>query len=92
MPTHGSSITACNNLVRCGLGAALVSAIQPLLGAGYAYLLLGGICALMVPVVYLRLDIRIGPRCRARRIRMAEQQTEKDRARGKAEVEVAAAA
>ncbi|KAJ7090824.1 MFS general substrate transporter [Mycena belliarum] len=93
MPTHGSSITACNNLVRCGLGAALVSAIQPLLdalGAGYAYLLLGGICALMVPVVYL--DIRIGPRCRARRIRMAEQQKEKDRARVKEEVEVAAAA
>ncbi|KAJ7090815.1 MFS general substrate transporter [Mycena belliarum] len=93
MPTHGSSITACNNLVRCGLGAALVSAIQPLLdalGAGYTYLLLGGICALTGPIVYL--VIRIGPRSRARRIRLAEQQKEKDKenARGKSEAGPAA--
>ncbi|KAJ7889957.1 MFS general substrate transporter [Mycena olivaceomarginata] len=33
MPTQGSAITACNNLVRCGLGAGLVSGIQPLLDA-----------------------------------------------------------
>ncbi|KAJ6511665.1 MFS general substrate transporter [Mycena vulgaris] len=73
MPAQGSATTACNNLVRCSLGAALVSAIAPLLdtlGAGFAYLLLGGICALMLPVVYV--VIRVGPRCRARRIRMAE--------------------
>ncbi|KAJ7159064.1 MFS general substrate transporter [Mycena crocata] len=75
MPSQGSAITACNNLVRCSLGAALVSAIQPLLdalGAGYSYLLLGGIAALMVPTVYL--VVRVGPRCRARRIRIAESQ------------------
>ncbi|KAJ6511751.1 major facilitator superfamily domain-containing protein [Mycena vulgaris] len=73
MPAQGSATTACNNLVRCSLGAALVSAIAPLLdalGAGFAYLLLGGICALMLPVVYV--VIRVGPRRHARRIRMAE--------------------
>ncbi|KAJ6594563.1 MFS general substrate transporter [Mycena capillaripes] len=82
MPTQGSAITACNNLVRCGLGAGLVSGIQPLLdalGPGYSYLLLGGICALMGPLVYL--VVYIGPRCRARRIRIAEMDMEKERAR-----------
>ncbi|KAJ7430636.1 hypothetical protein B0H11DRAFT_2210930 [Mycena galericulata] len=33
MPSQGSAITACNNLVRCSLGAGLVSAIQPILEA-----------------------------------------------------------
>ncbi|KAJ7671742.1 major facilitator superfamily domain-containing protein [Mycena rosella] len=81
IPQNGS-ITACNNLVRCSLGAALVSAIQPLLdalGTGYAYLLLGGICALMGPVVYL--VVRVGPGCRARRGRMAEMEMERERER-----------
>ncbi|KAJ7162208.1 hypothetical protein C8R46DRAFT_1037463 [Mycena filopes] len=85
MPTHGSSITACNNLVRCSLGAGPVSAIQPLLdalGAGYAYVLLGGLVALASPLLYV--VVRIGPRCRARRIRMAE--VEKERIRAKEEI------
>ncbi|KAJ7762474.1 MFS general substrate transporter [Mycena metata] len=85
MPSHGSSITACNNLVRCSLGAGLVSAIQPLLdalGAGYAYLLLGGIAALMGPLLYV--VVRIGPRCRARRIRIAEMQKERSRVKEEA--------
>ncbi|KAJ7028560.1 major facilitator superfamily domain-containing protein [Mycena alexandri] len=85
MPTYGSSITACNNLVRCSLGAGLVSAIQPLLdalGAGYAYLLLGGIATLMGPLVYV--VVRIGPRSRARRIRIAEMQKERLRAKQEA--------
>ncbi|KAJ6573483.1 MFS general substrate transporter [Mycena vulgaris] len=80
MPAQGSSITACNNLVRCALGAGLVSGIQPLLdalGAGYAYLLLGGVCALMGPVVWLL--VRVGPRCRARRRRMEERERERER-------------
>ncbi|KAJ7656393.1 MFS general substrate transporter [Mycena polygramma] len=82
IPTQGSAITACNNLVRCSLGAGLVSAMQPLLdalGAGYAYLLLGGISALMAPLMYL--VIYIGPRCRVRRIRMAEARKEHARAK-----------
>ncbi|KAF8143315.1 major facilitator superfamily domain-containing protein [Mycena galopus ATCC 62051] len=86
MPTQGSAITACNNLVRCSLGAGLVSGIQPLLdalGTGYTYLLLGGVSALMGPLLYL--VMHIGPRCRARRIRIAEVQREreKENARGK---------
>ncbi|KAK7018881.1 MFS domain-containing protein [Favolaschia claudopus] len=72
MPTRGSAITACNNLVRCSFGAALVSGMQPLLdalGTGYAYVLLGGLSALMTPLLYV--VMYIGPRCRARRIRIA---------------------
>lgn len=64
--------------MRCGLGAGLVaglvSGIQPLLdalGPGYAHLLLGGICALMGPLLYL--VVYIGPQCRMRRIRIAEK-------------------
>ncbi|KAJ7750929.1 MFS general substrate transporter [Mycena maculata] len=86
MPTQGSAITACNNLVRCSLGAGLVSAIQPVLdalGTGYTYLLLGGVAALMGPVIFV--VMHIGPRCRARRIRIAEEG--KERARDKEERE-----
>ncbi|KAJ7229992.1 MFS general substrate transporter [Mycena pura] len=77
LPEQGSSITACNNLVRCALGAGLVSGIQPLLealGTGYAYLLLGCISALMVPAVYL--VVRVGPRCRAQRALSTEKEAE----------------
>ncbi|KAJ7061611.1 MFS general substrate transporter [Mycena amicta] len=52
VPKQGSSITACNNLIRRALGAALVSAIQPMLdalGAGWAYILLGGLCLVLSP-------------------------------------------
>ncbi|KAJ7061486.1 MFS general substrate transporter [Mycena amicta] len=74
VPKQGSSITACNNLVRCGLGAGLVSAIQPMLdalGAGWAYVLLGGLClVLSLPAVLLL--VRFGPSWRARRRRKEE--------------------
>ncbi|KAF8200049.1 major facilitator superfamily domain-containing protein [Mycena galopus ATCC 62051] len=86
MPKQGSAITACNNLVRCSLGAGLVSGIQPLLnalGTGYTYVLLGGLSALMGPLLYL--VMYIGPRCRARRIRMAEKQKQKENPGPKAE-------
>ncbi|KAJ7812350.1 MFS general substrate transporter [Mycena olivaceomarginata] len=56
---QGSSVTACNNLVRCALSAAFVAVIQPILsvlGAGWTYVLLAGM-------------IRIGPRCRVKRRR-----------------------
>jgi len=72
--------------VRCGLGAGLVSGIQPLLdvlGAGYTYLLLGGLSALMGPLLYL--VVYIGPRCRTRRIRIAEVRKETERAGGRKE-------
>nr|GAT44913.1 predicted protein [Mycena chlorophos] len=69
MPMQASSVIACNNFVRCSLGAALVSAIEPLLdalGAGWAYVLLGGFClVLTVPAIWVL--IRVGPRIRAKK-------------------------
>lgn len=57
-----------NNLVRCLLGAGLVALIDIILnalGTGWTYVLLGGICALLAPVIPLMLWL--GPRSRAKR-------------------------
>lgn len=57
-----------NNIVRCSLGAALVSVIDIIiraLGTGWTYVLLGGICVLTTPLLFL--EMRIGPGCRAKR-------------------------
>ncbi|KAK0439767.1 major facilitator superfamily domain-containing protein [Armillaria borealis] len=70
MPSQSSSITACNNFIRCIAGAALVSVMDLLLralGAGWTYILLGGICALTIPLVYL--IMYIGPPRRIKRRR-----------------------
>ncbi|KAJ8519675.1 hypothetical protein ONZ45_g3423 [Pleurotus djamor] len=68
LPSQGSSVTACNNLVRCSLGASLVAVIDVMLRRltpGWTYLLLGGACILISPLI---LVIRwIGPRYRAKR-------------------------
>ncbi|KAF9257443.1 MFS general substrate transporter [Marasmius fiardii PR-910] len=67
-PNQSSSIAACNNLVRGALGATLVAVIDLItrkLGPGWTYVLLGGICALLTPSIYV--VIKIGPRCRAKR-------------------------
>ncbi|KAL0953542.1 hypothetical protein HGRIS_004764 [Hohenbuehelia grisea] len=70
LPSQGSSVTACNNLVRCSLGAALVSVVDLILRAltpGWTYVLFGGVCVLAMPLIWV---VRhIGPRCRARRRR-----------------------
>ncbi|KAJ7090856.1 MFS general substrate transporter [Mycena belliarum] len=68
VPGHGSSVTACNNLVRCGLSAAMVACIQPILAAlrpGWTYVLLAGICVISSPLIYV--VMHIGPTCRAKR-------------------------
>ncbi|KZP25436.1 MFS general substrate transporter [Athelia psychrophila] len=68
MPSQGSSVTACNNLVRCSLGAALVAVINIITDAlkpGWTYVLLGGVCVLTAPLLYV--SMRIGPECRAKR-------------------------
>ncbi|PCH33997.1 MFS general substrate transporter [Wolfiporia cocos MD-104 SS10] len=47
VPDQSASVTACNNLVRCSFGAALVSVIDLILnalGTGWTYVLLPGIC------------------------------------------------
>ena len=57
-----------NNLVRCGLGAVLVSVIQIILdrlGPGWTYVLLPGICVVLSPI--LLLTYVMGPRWRADR-------------------------
>ncbi|KAI0068154.1 MFS general substrate transporter [Artomyces pyxidatus] len=67
-PQAGSSITACNNLIRCSLGAGLVSVIDLILkalGTGWTYVLLGGLCVLVSPLIYVL--IHWGPTWRERR-------------------------
>ncbi|KAF7357983.1 MFS domain-containing protein [Mycena venus] len=73
VPSQGSSVTACNNLVRCALSATLVAVIQLILtalGVGWTYVLLAGICVVASPLIWV--VIRIGPGCRAKRRRRAE--------------------
>ncbi|KAF8204569.1 major facilitator superfamily domain-containing protein [Pholiota molesta] len=68
VPGQSSSVTACNNLIRCTLSAVLVSVIELMLkgmGIGWTYVLLGAILLTAIPVVYL--SIRIGPKYRIKR-------------------------
>ncbi|KAJ7502589.1 major facilitator superfamily domain-containing protein [Mycena galericulata] len=77
VPDQGSSVTACNNLVRCGLSAIMVAVIQLILSAlepGWTYVLLAGMCVLVAPLIYV--VMRIGPACRARRRRALRRQME----------------
>lgn len=79
-PGQSASVTACNNLVRCSLGAALVSVIDLILnalGAGWTYVLLAGICLLFSPIMVIM--YHYGPRWRARR-RARRQAREANRA------------
>ncbi|KAJ7121965.1 major facilitator superfamily domain-containing protein [Mycena crocata] len=69
VPGQGSSVTACNNLVRCALSATMVALIQLILtalGSGWTYVLLAGLCILASPLIYV--VMHVGPACRARRI------------------------
>ncbi|KAJ6456489.1 MFS general substrate transporter [Mycena sanguinolenta] len=73
VPSQGSSVTACNNLVRCALSATMVAVIQLILtalGAGWTYVLLAGLCVVASPLIWV--VIRIGPGCRAKRKRARE--------------------
>ncbi|KAF7979401.1 hypothetical protein HWV62_42510 [Athelia sp. TMB] len=57
-----------NNFVRCLLGAGLVAIINIITDAlkpGWTYVLLGGVCALTTPMLFL--SMHIGPKCRAKR-------------------------
>ncbi|KAF5343027.1 hypothetical protein D9758_011113 [Tetrapyrgos nigripes] len=68
VPTQSSSAAACNNLFRGVLGAVLTSVIDLILNAltaGWTYVLLGGICALLTPLVWV--VIKIGPTYRKKR-------------------------
>ncbi|KIO08639.1 hypothetical protein M404DRAFT_997569 [Pisolithus tinctorius Marx 270] len=68
LPAQGSSVTACNNLVRCAFGAACVSVIDLVLngvGAGWTYTILALISLSTSPMIWLILWL--GPRSRAKR-------------------------
>ncbi|PFH54880.1 hypothetical protein AMATHDRAFT_134375 [Amanita thiersii Skay4041] len=72
VPKQGSSVTACNNLVRCTFGAVLVSVIDLIInaiGTGWTYIIHAGLFLLALPMVYL--TIRLGPLSRAKRFRQA---------------------
>ncbi|KAH9081526.1 MFS general substrate transporter [Lactarius deliciosus] len=76
VPHQGSSITACNNVVRCLMGAGMVTVIDPIISAmgnGWAYVLLGGFCVLVSPLIWV--EVRWGPMWRERRLK-ARQRTE----------------
>ncbi|KAJ3556518.1 hypothetical protein NM688_g1983 [Phlebia brevispora] len=67
VPSQGSSITACNNLVRCSFGAVCVSVINLIInaiGVGWTYVLLAGLCVLVGPIMFI--IIRMGPKWRAK--------------------------
>ncbi|KZT02466.1 MFS general substrate transporter [Laetiporus sulphureus 93-53] len=68
VPGQSAAVTACNNMVRCSLGAVMVSVINPILnamGPGWTYVLLPGICVVLSPIMIF--TYHIGPRWRARR-------------------------
>ncbi|KAF8167670.1 major facilitator superfamily domain-containing protein [Crassisporium funariophilum] len=75
VPGQSSSVTACNNLVRCTLSAVLVSVIELIIkgiGIGWTYILLGGITLLSLPLIYL--SFKVGPRCRVKRQKLQEEE------------------
>ncbi|KAF5352266.1 hypothetical protein D9758_011923 [Tetrapyrgos nigripes] len=78
VPAQSSSVAACNNLFRGGLGAVIVSVIDLMLKAlkpGWTYVLLGGICTVLTPLIWV--VIRIGPGCRKRRREKEMREAEK---------------
>ena len=63
-----------NNIVRCSMGAAMVSVMNPILvaiGGGWTYTLLGSLCVLVSPLLYV--EIRWEPMWRERRREQAQR-------------------
>ncbi|KAF5313949.1 hypothetical protein D9758_018685 [Tetrapyrgos nigripes] len=77
-PTQSSSVSACNNLFRGGLGAVLTSVIDLVLKAlnpGWTYVLFGLVCAVLTPLVWV--VIKIGPGCRQKRREKEQRENQK---------------
>ncbi|PPQ83614.1 hypothetical protein CVT25_006299 [Psilocybe cyanescens] len=73
VPSQSSSVTACNNLIRCILSAVIVSVIELIikaLGTGWTYVIMSSMSFLSVPLIYVAM--RIGPRYRVKRQRLKE--------------------
>ncbi|KAJ7592852.1 MFS general substrate transporter [Mycena floridula] len=80
LPNQSSAVTACTNFVRCSFAAILVSVVDLCIrrmGYGWTTVIMGGVCAAAIPLVYL--EIAIGPRCRARRAAVVTDSIEKPR-------------
>ncbi|KAI0263476.1 MFS general substrate transporter [Gloeopeniophorella convolvens] len=78
VPNQGSSITGCNNLVRCLLGATVISVINPMLnglGKGWTFVLFGGWCIAASPLMFA--VVRWGPMWRAQRHARLQRAIEK---------------
>ncbi|KAJ4335088.1 multidrug transporter [Didymella glomerata] len=68
LQSRSSGATACTNLVRCSLAAILVSIIDRMtarLGDGWTYVIWGGLCALLMPLMFL--EMKKGPQWRRKR-------------------------
>ncbi|KAF1844623.1 MFS general substrate transporter [Cucurbitaria berberidis CBS 394.84] len=76
LQSRSSGATACTNLVRCSLGAILISVIDRMVNAwgdGWTYTFWGGICALLLPLMFL--EIKMGPKWRMKREAAEKEQT-----------------
>jgi MFS family permease len=85
-PMKPSSATACNNLVRCLMGAGGTAAIESMLGAmgrGWCFTFVGLVCALTCPL--LLIERNRGMRWRLER---AEREKKKDEARTEARTDL----
>jgi len=68
LQSRSSGATACTNFVRCSLAAILVSTIDRMtskLGDGWTYTFWGGLCALLMPLMFL--EMKKGPQWRRKR-------------------------
>ncbi|KAI1864476.1 uncharacterized protein JN550_008763 [Neoarthrinium moseri] len=68
LQSRSSGATACTNLVRCWLGAIVVATTDRMvnkLGYIWTYVLLAGISACMLPLMYV--EMKLGPAWRIRR-------------------------
>ncbi|TQN64674.1 Itaconate transport protein [Colletotrichum shisoi] len=68
LQTRSSSAAACTNLVRCLLAALLVGLIDRMTSAlriSWTYVLLGGVRALLLPLMYV--EMKVGPKWRMKR-------------------------
>ncbi|KAF2688974.1 MFS general substrate transporter [Lentithecium fluviatile CBS 122367] len=66
--SRSSGATTCTNLVRCSLAAVLAAVIERMEGSwgyGWTYTFWAGICAMLLPLMYL--EMRMGPWWRGRR-------------------------